>query len=75
MAKKKKLKSMAENNAEAFASNTSFLDMNKPQLNGIACPNCGEELYDSQPMVTLTSHPAQKNVHCGKCGYRGYRFV
>jgi len=46
-----------------------------PQPNGIACPNCSEELMDSNPMVTLTSHPAQKNVHCSSCDYVGYRIA
>jgi len=43
-----------------------------PKHNGIACPKCGAELYDSDPMATLTSNPPQKNVHC-ECGYVGYR--
>jgi len=42
--------------------------------NGIACPKCGEEMFDSSPNVTLTSNPPQKNVAC-KCGYRGYRIA
>lgn len=46
-----------------------------PSLNGIACPVCGEELYDSNPMITLDSFPEQKNVHCSSCEYIGYRTV
>jgi ribosomal protein S27AE len=45
----------------------------QPTPNGIACPQCGREMLDSQPGVTLTSNPPQKNVHCPKCGYAGYR--
>lgn len=48
---------------------------NSPRLNGIACPACGAELYDSNPMITLTSMPLQKNVHCSKCDYIGYRIA
>lgn len=72
--KTKKLKTLEENNAEAFENNKS-LCVNEPRLNGIACPKCGTELFDSNPNITLSSWPAQKNVHCDKCGYVGYRFV
>lgn len=40
--------------------------------NGIACPECGKELYDSNPHEILASSPPQKNVRC-ECGYSGYR--
>lgn len=69
---KKKLKRLDEHNAHARQMQYSLVD-NSPRLNGIACPECGEELYDSAPMITLTSFPAQKNVHCSKCDYVGYR--
>ena len=45
----------------------------KPKLNGIICPKCGSELYDSNPMMILTSFPPKKNTHCGKCDYKGRR--
>ena len=44
-----------------------------PKKNGIKCPDCGRELLDSYPNTTLTSDPPQKNTHCDKCGYKGYR--
>ena len=68
-----KLKSLEQHNAEKIESMPRW-GMNK-QKNGIACPTCGEELYDSNPMVTLTSFPAQKNIHCEKCNYSGYRIA
>lgn len=40
--------------------------------NGIACPNCGEELFDSDNYI-LTSNPPQRNVHCEKCNFKSYR--
>jgi DNA-directed RNA polymerase subunit RPC12/RpoP len=43
-----------------------------PKLNGIACPECESELYDTDDM-TLASNPPQKNVRCKNCGFRGYR--
>ena len=71
---KKKLINLAEHNSQASSIQWSMMN-SSPRLNGIACPKCGEELYDSTPMVTLTSMPAQKNVHCSKCDYVGYRIA
>jgi len=70
---KNKLKSLAESNAESLRSAFQMND-NSPQPNGIECPKCKEELMDSNPMMTLTSNPPQKNVHCPKCEYSGYRY-
>ena len=69
---KKKLKNLKEHNDE-HRERQFKMNSNEPVLNGIACPECGEELYDSKPMVTLTSMPSQKNVKCSKCDYVGYR--
>jgi hypothetical protein len=72
----KKLKTLQEHNT----MNTTFhrgLLPQSPVLNGIACPKCGEELLDTQPNVTLSSMPPQKNVGCSsdKCDYTGYRIA
>lgn len=48
--------------------------MSNAKPNGIACPKCGKELFDSNPFETLMSDPPQKRVHCG-CGYGGNRVV
>jgi predicted Zn-ribbon and HTH transcriptional regulator len=69
----KKLKTLEVHNAQA--SSAQFVWNNEPQLNGIACPKCGAELYDTYPMQTLTSMPSQKNVHCSVCDYVGYRIA
>ena len=71
---KKKLKNLSEHNSQASSTQWAMMD-SSPILNGIACPKCGAELYDSNPMVILTSMPAQKNVHCSKCDYVGYRIA
>jgi hypothetical protein len=42
--------------------------------NGIACPKCGEELYDKHPDYILTCNPPKKEVICKKCNYLGYRY-
>ena len=72
------LKSLEQHDSDRLKSfnwNSSLNPNQKPQKNNIACPDCGEELYDSDPMVTLTSFPAKKNIHCEKCKYSGYRIA
>lgn len=61
---------------EEFNRNTYSLYQinNEPLPNGIACPECGEELYDINPMYTLACNPPKKEVGCKKCNYHGYRF-
>ena len=48
---------------------------NQPHPNGIECPKCGAELWDSSPNIVLTSNPPQKHIHCPKCGYKGYALI
>lgn len=50
-----------------------YYNQKYPHLNGIACPTCGAEMWDSDPMSTLTSNPPQKMIHREECGYSGYR--
>lgn len=70
----KKLVSLKEHNEmRRIAHRRRRMIMNQPQLNGIACPNCGEEMMDSNPSVTLSSYPPQKNIHCPKCNYKDFR--
>ena len=71
---KTKLKTLDEHNTEYRAYHTAMYDT-RPQRNGIACPKCQTELWDSNPMMTLTSNPPQKSVHCDNCGYHGYRIA
>lgn len=68
-----KLKSLDEHNSNARKIHWKINDNSSRPTNGIACPKCGEELLDSNPMMTLTSNPPQKNVKCSKCDYVGYR--
>lgn len=69
------LKSLDEFNGERWKAHEQMQHMNEPHPSGIACPTCGAELWDSSPMITLTSCPPQKNVHCPACGYIGYRLA
>lgn len=41
--------------------------------NGIACPDCGSELLDVYPDITLMSSPPQYRIECSDCSYKGYR--
>ena len=50
-------------------------DISKPHPNGLLCPKCKYELWDSTPGKILLSNPPQKNVHCPMCGFHGFRFV
>jgi len=70
----KKLKNLDQHNSQASYTQFSIMN-NNPKLNGIACPKCGNELFDSRPMIILTTMPAQKNVHCSKCDHIGYRIA
>ena len=62
-----KLKTLEEHNS---LTNNSPYEL---KLNGIACPNCGEELFDSQPDIILMTNPPKKHIECGNCGFEGYR--
>ena len=72
---KPNLKSLEQHNAEKLNLMPTGLANFFPEKNGIACPNCSEELYDSNPMVTLASIPPQKNIKCDNCNYSGYRIA
>jgi predicted RNA-binding Zn-ribbon protein involved in translation (DUF1610 family) len=41
--------------------------------NGIACPQCGEELVDSKPGTALLTNPLQYLIHCPTCTFKGTR--
>lgn len=70
----KKLHSLKEYNKEKA---NIYKNINDPRLNGIACPECGNELYDDKPNETLTTLPPKKSVKCFNtdCDYKGYRIV
>ena len=49
-----------------------FSDSGNPP-NGIACPDCGCELRDIEPMRILDTDMPQRRVGCPNCGYMGWR--
>lgn len=68
----KPLKQLDEYNAERAAFYEAL--RNPPRKgNGIACPKCGAELFDSELNMTLSSNPPQKHVRCSVCEFLGYR--
>ncbi len=68
----KTLKSLKEFNANQGKRHLCRTEVAK---NGIACPECGSELVDTHPNVTLTSCPPRKNIGCESCDYTGYRIA
>ena len=70
-----KMKTLDQHNHERFEAYLEEEKMMLPHPNGIECPECGKELWDSNPMMVLTSNPPKKDVHCPECGYRGYRLA
>ena len=66
------MKTLAEHNDERRDAYNQ--PIGGPRKNGIACPKCGDELWDTNPAMTLTVNPPQKNIHC-ECGFRGHRLA
>lgn len=62
----KKLISLEEHNKRARA-------VNETGGNGIACPNCGSELFDHKDSIILTTLN-QYPTFCRACNYRGIRY-
>ena len=67
------MKTLTEFNREQSKLYETVKDI--PIKNNIACSECGEELWDSSPNITLASYSPKKNVHCNKCGFVGYRIA
>lgn len=65
-----RLKSLVDANTEAWAR-ISHAPLSG---SGIACPKCDKELHENTS-ETLTTYPAQRNVWCLSCGYRGLRVI
>jgi len=70
------LKTLEQHEKEKATIHT-FVESSSPRKNGIACPKCGEELWDSNPSIQMRSHPARTHIHCIKkdCNYKGSRTV
>jgi hypothetical protein len=62
------MKTLDEHNTEVM---NKLINPNRG--NGIACPQCGGELYDSSDVVLL-SHPPQYHVACFECAFKGNRY-
>lgn len=64
------LKSLEDFNREQIEV---YRRLREPHPNGIACPECRAELWDSNPSVLLTTHPPRVHIHCPACGFSGSR--
>lgn len=60
-----KLKTLEEHNAQQRRAYDAI------RKNGIACPECGEEMVDTLPGVETMSLPPKKSISCLKCGWHG----
>jgi len=60
-----KLKSIEEYNKERM----TFFSNNIEANTGIACPQCGDQLKESNPGMLLMSNPPRKSVRCDTCNY------
>lgn len=69
------MKTLEQHNKERMEVHENARRAGEPHPNGIACPKCGKELWDSKPLMTLAACPPKKNIHCPECGYSGYRIV
>lgn len=72
------LKTLEQHNKERWEAYKAHDDMMRNgRTNGIACPKCGAELFDTQPNMTLTSNPPKKYIGCRAdgCDYTGYRIA
>lgn len=49
-----------------------YINQWRTQVN-VACPNCGAPLLRRNDII-LTTHPAQYQYECDKCGWIGYAF-
>jgi hypothetical protein len=67
-----KLVTLAVHNKQRYAI-TQPMRSNRP--NGIACPECGQELVDPTPDIMLMSCPAQLDIKCMSCNFTGYRLA
>jgi len=68
------LKSLKEFNKERW---DAAWELGVP-YNGIACPDCGEEMVDAypvQPVPGAMSGIPEMKVRCRECGFRGHRLA
>ncbi len=67
----KKLISLKDSNDAVWEA---FLKKNPPAPNGIACPECGKELWDDCSIQILWA-PRRIAITCIACEFRGWRYA
>ncbi len=72
MSKKTKLMNDFDNESLLFYSQDKDY---VGESNGFLCPDCQNELVDTNPLVTILDKQSKKEIGCNKCGYAGYRII
>lgn len=65
----KKLKSLEEYERDRLARREAAL------ATGIACPKCGQELFDHEFSTMVMTFPPQRACHCRACNYSTSRYI
>lgn len=68
----KPLKTLFQHNNEMSAT---YMAASNACLNGIECPMCGTEMWDTNPTMVLTVNPPRKQIHCNNCPFEGTRIA
>jgi len=50
-------------------------DMSMMNGNGLACPECGQQLVDTRPFQMAFTKPPSLHVHCKGCGHEDRRAI
>lgn len=69
------LKTLEEHDKEQIDRHQDLWRKSEPHPNGIECPRCELELWDTTPNVVLMTRPPMVDIHCPACGYKGYRIA
>ena len=66
------LQTLEEHEKEKAVIHT-FVESDKPKKNGIKCPKCETELFDTTPNLVVMA--CKTYIHCACCGWKGTRTV
>lgn len=58
-----------------YRKEVDHAEQRKNIRSGVACPKCGEELYELQAGMVYATCPPRKPVRCLKCNFEGTMVV
>lgn len=58
-----------------YRKEVDHAEQRKNIRSGVACPKCGEELYELQAGMVYMTCPPRKPVKCTRCGFEGTKVV